>query len=82
VYVYAEINSEEYAMYSIESHPTFQRNTYPYSGQRISQAINQRENTLQRAWLDLFFDPGNGGDIFFRNAGCLSTEYAALHPRR
>jgi hypothetical protein len=28
--------------------------------------------------LGLFFDPEDGGDMFLRNVGRLSTEYAAL----
>jgi hypothetical protein len=28
------------------------------------------------------FDIENGGDIFFRNIGWLSTAYTALYPRR
>jgi hypothetical protein len=32
--------------------------------------------------LSLFFDPEDGGDIFLRNVGYLSTDYAALYPNR
>jgi hypothetical protein len=32
--------------------------------------------------LSLFFDPENGGDIFLRNVGWLSTDFTALYPRR
>jgi hypothetical protein len=32
--------------------------------------------------LGLFYDPEDGGDMFLRNAGSLSTEYAGLYPRR
>jgi hypothetical protein len=28
--------------------------------------------------LRLFFDPEDGGEIFLRNVGCLSTDYTAL----
>jgi hypothetical protein len=32
--------------------------------------------------LCLFFDPEDGGDMFLRNVGRLSTDYTALYPRR
>jgi hypothetical protein len=32
--------------------------------------------------LSLFFDHENGGDMFLRNIGWLSTDYTALYPRR
>jgi hypothetical protein len=32
--------------------------------------------------LSLYFDPEDGGDMFLRNVGCLSTDYTALYPRR
>jgi hypothetical protein len=31
---------------------------------------------------EIFFDPEDGGDIFLRNIGCISTDYTASHPRR
>jgi hypothetical protein len=31
---------------------------------------------------EIFFDPEDGGDMFLRNVGCISTDYTALHPRR
>jgi hypothetical protein len=31
--------------------------------------------------LGLFFDPEDGGDIFLRNVGEISTDYTALYPR-
>jgi hypothetical protein len=32
--------------------------------------------------LGLYFDPENGGNMFLRNVGCLSTDCTALYPRR
>jgi hypothetical protein len=32
--------------------------------------------------LGVIFDPEDGGDIFLRNIGWLSTDYMALYPRR
>jgi hypothetical protein len=31
---------------------------------------------------NFFFDPEDGGDMFLRNVGCISTDYKASHPRR
>jgi hypothetical protein len=31
---------------------------------------------------EIFFDPEDGGDMFFRNVGCISTDYTASHPRK
>jgi hypothetical protein len=31
---------------------------------------------------EIFFDPEDGGDMFLRNVGCISTDYTASHPRR
>jgi hypothetical protein len=31
---------------------------------------------------EIFFDPEDGGDMFLRNVGCISTDYIASHPRR
>jgi hypothetical protein len=32
--------------------------------------------------IALFFDLEDGGDMFLRNVGSLSTDYTALYPRR
>jgi hypothetical protein len=32
--------------------------------------------------LGLFFEPEDGGDMFLRNDGLLSTDYIVLYPRR
>jgi hypothetical protein len=32
-------------------------------------------------FLDLFFYPEGGGDMFLRNFSCLSTDYTPLYPR-
>jgi hypothetical protein len=37
---------------------------------------------LARCLLNLFSDPEDGGDMFLRNVGCISTDYTASHPRR
>jgi hypothetical protein len=53
---------------------------------RISRARNQRAllaTCFHAGFLSgLFFNPEDGGDMFLRNVGWLSTEYMALYPRR
>jgi hypothetical protein len=62
-------------------------------GRRISRGRNQPESRWQweallAKWfhagffLGLFFDLEDGGDMFLRNFGSLSTDYTALYPRR
>jgi hypothetical protein len=31
---------------------------------------------------EIFLDPEDGGDMFLRNVGCISTDYTASHSRR
>jgi hypothetical protein len=37
---------------------------------------------LARCFAELFYDPEDGGDTFFRNVGNHSTHYTASYPRR
>jgi hypothetical protein len=42
-----------------------------------------RLHLLLATWfLNNFFDPADGGDMFLRNVGCNSADYTALYPRR
>jgi hypothetical protein len=63
------------AVYSVESKPTFRRKINPpSSGIRISRARNQLATCFRAgSLLGLFFDCEDGGDMFFRNVGLLST---------
>jgi hypothetical protein len=50
---------------------------------RISRARNQGESRWQAvSCLDLFFHSEDGGDMFLRNVGSLSTDYTAVYSRR
>jgi hypothetical protein len=55
---------------------------------RASQTKSQHEAGSKQLLLHmgfllgLFFDPQDGGYIFLRNVGELSTDYTALYPRR
>jgi hypothetical protein len=57
-------------------------------GLRISQAINQHKACsacylLHTGYLlGLFFDDGDGGNMFLQNVGWPSTDYMVLCPRR
>jgi hypothetical protein len=44
-----------------------------------SGGYEEREASSQQG---LFFDPEDGGDMFLRNVGWLSTDYTVLYPRR
>jgi hypothetical protein len=50
---------------------------FHHQGRRINRARNQSETRWQ---AEQFLE--DGGDIFLRNVGCLSTDYAALYTRR
>jgi hypothetical protein len=41
-----------------------------------------KESSHAASLLFLFFDPEDGGDMFLRNVGGLSTDYTALYPGR
>jgi hypothetical protein len=46
--------------------------------------LSKKPAQLAACWFlaGLFSDPENGGDMFLRNVGWLSTDYTALYPRR
>jgi hypothetical protein len=53
--------------------------------QRISQARNQHklgEHVASIFWVEIFFDPEYGSDMFLRNSGWLSTAYMTSYSRR
>jgi hypothetical protein len=59
--------------YSVESQPTFRRN---------GESTWQEGLCFHPGFLPfLFFDAENGGGMFLRNVGWLSTDYKALYPR-
>jgi hypothetical protein len=57
-------------------------------GRRMRHSRNQRESSWHAELcccsflFGLFFDPEDGGDMFFRNVGWISTDYKALYPTR
>jgi hypothetical protein len=67
--------------------PTFRRNIASIF--RIEENFSKNQQVafcLPPAYLlvlaKIFFDPEDGGDMFLRNVGCISTDYTASHPRR
>jgi hypothetical protein len=77
-------------MYCVESQPTF-RTKMPTLSSGSKNKPRKKPSVKQlasRTLLDVGFSLGlsfygeDGGDIFFRNIGRLSTDYTALHHRR
>jgi hypothetical protein len=62
-------------VYSVERQVTFRTNMTPQSA-LLATCFDAG------FLLALFFDPEDGGDVFLRNVWWLSTDYAALYPRR
>jgi hypothetical protein len=63
--------------------PTFRRNISPPSSG--SKKKFQQEPASKQVASRINCDPENpedGGDMFLRNVGCISTDYTASHPRR
>jgi hypothetical protein len=53
----------------------------PFESQRWKQAVGSSHLLSSAILLGLFLDPEEGGDMFLRNVGRLSTDYNALYPR-
>jgi hypothetical protein len=71
------------AVQSIECQPTFRGNISPTSSGSKNKLIGVRACDKHAGLsLSLFFDPEDGGIMFFRNVGRLSADYTALYPRR
>jgi hypothetical protein len=68
--------SEEYfaTIFSVEE----------YAKQQTSVKAGGKQSYMLHAdfLLGLFFDTEDGGQIFLRNVGWLSTDYRALYPRK
>jgi hypothetical protein len=52
----------------------------PMSRRTLKQSYSC--HLLSHLFLGLVFDPEDGGDMFFRNIGSLSADYAVLYPKR
>jgi hypothetical protein len=69
-------------LYSIESQPMILRNMLPLSLWWKSNPSTKLAWNRQQAKLGSFFNPEDGGNIFFQNISCLSMDYTALYLRR
>jgi hypothetical protein len=59
------------AVYTVEYQPTFRKNMSPPS----SGSKNRPRTCFHAGFLlSLFFDPRDGGEMFLRNVGSLSTD--------
>jgi hypothetical protein len=66
-------------VWSVESPPAFRRNiSPPSSGSNKRRLVTCFHTGIL---LDLFFDLEDGGNMFLRNVGWLSTDYMALYHR-
>jgi hypothetical protein len=55
---------------------------HPIKSEISSQPIAQLATCFHTDNLLSLSDPENGGDMFLRNIGCPSMDYATLYPRR
>jgi hypothetical protein len=64
------------------------KHTYVFFGLRSNCSSYAPQLALLAArfvlgfFLGLFFDPEDGGSVFLRNGGWLSSDYTALYQRR